>query len=93
MSGARDDHAVALRGEVAHVGARLGGVARQAHVGVDVAQAGVDERAAVARGGGVDDEGRAGRGVVGARRERGADGQRTGGGEEASACGRFQSYV
>ena len=82
-----DDAVVALGGEVAHVGARLGGVARQAHVGVDGAQAGVDERAAVARGGGVDDDGGARRGVVGAGGERGADGQRTGGGERGEGCG------
>ena len=82
-----DDPVIALGGEVAHVGAGLGGVARQAHIGIDAAQAGVDERAAVARGGSVDDDGRAGRGVVGARCERGADGQRTGGGEGGEACG------
>ena len=76
-----DDPVVALGGEVAHVGAGLCAVARQAHVGVDRAQARVDERAAVARGGCVDDDRRARRGMVGAGCESGADGQRTGGDE------------
>ena len=57
-----DDPVIALGREVAHVGARLRGVARQADVGVDGAQARIDERAAVARGGSVDDERRARRG-------------------------------
>src|SRR5262245_41282687 len=80
---AGDDDAVALGVEVAQVGARLVGGAGEPDVGGDVAQARVDERAPVARRGGVDDDRGPGRGAAGGRVGRRSDRYGAGGEEGA----------